>query len=62
MEGPTEVDIGGRFDERLGIEYLGKARLRDNGLYCVLANVSGALCLVEVRLDFTAAPDRSEKG
>lgn len=48
---PTEIDIDGRVDDR-GIMYIGKARLQPDGTWRVLANVGGALCLVEVSLTF----------
>ena len=46
---PDVVDLEGRIDDN-GIEYLGKARLQPDGTYHVLANVRGALAMVEVTL------------
>lgn len=43
------VDIDGHVDAR-GIEYIGKATELVNGMWRVLANVRGALCVVEVKL------------
>jgi hypothetical protein len=46
---PDEVDVDGRCDAR-GIVYLGKARRQPDGTWRCLANVGGALCLVEARV------------
>jgi hypothetical protein len=48
----TEVDLEGHFDEATQIEYLGKAKLQPNGKWHCLANVRGALCMVEVTITF----------
>lgn len=45
-----EVDVDGQMDEKTGIQYIGKAILQSNGLFRCLANVGGALCVVEVRV------------
>ncbi len=50
IEIPSEVDLEGRIDEANGIEYLGKAKRQPDGKYHVLANVNGALAMVEVTL------------
>lgn len=52
VEELTEVDLEGRFDEANQIEYLGKAKLQPDGSWHCLANVGGALCMVEVTLRF----------
>lgn len=43
------VDVDGRVDAH-GVEYIGKATMQDDGTWRVLANVEGALCLVECRV------------
>jgi hypothetical protein len=50
-----EVDVDGRWDsKREGIRFIGKASYTGVGnLYRCLANVGGALCLVEVGLTFS---------
>lgn len=51
--GPDRIDIDGRYDSRTdAIRYLGFATRQPSGLYRVLANVGGALCVVEVSLHF----------
>ena len=46
-----EVDVEGRHDRsRPNVQYIGKARKQNNGLWTCLANVGGALCLVEVKI------------
>ncbi len=47
-----EVDLEGYVDKR-GIRYLGKARKQSSGKWICLADVAGALCLVEISI---AAP------
>lgn len=52
---PVQVDVEGRYCEtdRYGdIKMLGKAALQPDGKWRCLANVGGALCLVEVSLRF----------
>ena len=44
-----EIDLDGHVDSR-GIEYIGKARKQNNGLWACLAKVGRALCLVEVKI------------
>ncbi len=46
---PVEFDVDGHVDAR-GIEYIGKASLQFNGKWRCLANVGGALCVVEVKI------------
>jgi len=46
-----EVDVDLLYDRsRPDIQYIGKARKQNNGLWVCLANVGGALCLVEVAI------------
>jgi hypothetical protein len=46
-----QIDVDGIIDPfRLGIQYLGKATRQANGTWRCLANVGGALCLVEVSI------------
>ena len=47
-----EVDITGRFDEWEGhqIQYLSSARRQPDGTWRAWASVSGALCIVEVKV------------
>lgn len=60
MNFPHEVDLDGQYDHSYNgtderkavIQYIGKATLQPNGMFKVLANVNGALCLVEVKLKF----------
>ena len=50
---PYSFDVSRQYDRRTdGIQYLGIARRQTNGLYKCLANVAGALCVVEVRINF----------
>jgi hypothetical protein len=51
-EAVTEIDLDGVFDEPRQVTYLGKAVKMDGGLWRCLANVAGALCLVELRISF----------
>lgn len=44
-----EIDLDGYIDEH-GVAYIGKALEQPNGKWICLANVSGALCRVEVRI------------
>jgi hypothetical protein len=44
-----EIDIDGYVDEK-GIEYIGKATKQPDGKWACLANVAGALCLVELTI------------
>lgn len=55
--GPDQIDLDRRYDSRTNaIQYLGMARRQPNGLYRVLANVGGALCIVEASLHFDVPP------
>jgi hypothetical protein len=56
-EVPDEVDLDGRIDEENGIEYIGKARRQRNGKWTCLADVRGALALVEVTLRWAEPQD-----
>ena len=58
-----EVDLDGMVDSKCNgqsengpgkhyIKYIGKAKKQDNGMYRVLADVNGSLCIVEVALSF----------
>lgn len=58
---PDIVDVCGRFDEAYQIEYLGDATRQPNGLHTVLANVKGALCLVEVSLRDLSQRERLDR-
>jgi hypothetical protein len=44
----TEIDVDGLVDEAHNIRYLGKATRGFDGRWRCLADVGGALCLVEV--------------
>lgn len=48
---PDEVDVDGRVD-RKGVRYVGKARRQPDGTWRALADVGGALCLVECTVVF----------
>ncbi len=55
--GPDKIDLDGRYDSRTdAIRYMGMATRQPSGLYRVLANVGGALCIVEVTLHFDVPP------
>lgn len=43
------ADLDGHVDAR-GIKYIGKARKQNNGLWHCLAEIGGALCMIEVKL------------
>lgn len=43
-----EIDLDGVVDEKIGVRYLGKARRVFGGQWRCLADVGGALCVVEV--------------
>lgn len=51
--GATEIDVDGLVDEGAGIRYLGKVTKMFDGSWRCLADVCGALCLVEVRISPT---------
>jgi hypothetical protein len=44
----TEIDLDGVVDETRGIRYVGRAKRFFGGQWRCLADVGGALCLVEV--------------
>ena len=46
---PDEIDLDALVDAR-GVRYFGKATQKSPGLYRCLAEVGGALCVVEVRV------------
>lgn len=48
-----EIDVNGVVD-RLGVEFIGKARLQPDGTWRAAANVGGALCIVEVLVTETS--------
>lgn len=48
------IDVDGMYDQRNGIQYIGNARRRNDGKWVCLANVGGALCLVEVTITKTS--------
>ena len=47
---PKEIDVDGIKDPNYEITYIGKATQMDDGTWRCLANVEGALCLVEVKI------------
>lgn len=57
---PTQVDVDGRVDPKTGIQYIGSATLVDGKWRC-LANVNGALCIVEVNIRFGGPNDKQAK-
>jgi hypothetical protein len=50
----TEIDIDGYVDAR-GIRYLGRAKKMDDGTWRCVADVSGSMCLVEVKITIGGA-------
>jgi hypothetical protein len=56
---PEEIDLNGLTDDKLDIEYKGKAKRTVDNKYTVLARVGHALCVVEVTL--TPKPDALTK-
>ena len=46
---PDEIDLDGKMDGK-GVVYWGKAKRQSDDIYRCLAEVGGALCIVEVRL------------
>lgn len=48
---PVTVDVNGMLDPEGQISYIGKAHRQLDGKWRCLANVGGALCLVEVRIE-----------
>lgn len=59
MNFPHEVDLDGLYDNvyngiderKACIKYIGTATLQSNGMFKVLADLNGALCIVEVKLE-----------
>ena len=49
---PNELDVDGIVDAK-GVKFIGKATRQANGTYRCLADVGGALCIVEVRCSAT---------
>ncbi len=54
-----KFDLDGHVDSK-GIEYIGEAVLQDDGKWHVLANIGGALCLVEIELTFPIDIERTD--
>ncbi len=52
----TEIDLNNVVDETTGVRYLGPARRRDDGCWTALADVGGALCIVEVNVRPSTLP------
>ncbi len=50
MSTVQEIDLDGQVDEARQVKYIGKASKRSDGTWACLANVSGALCVVEVEI------------
>lgn len=55
IEIPDEIDVDGRVDAK-GVRFIGKAKRQPDGTWRALADVGGALCLVEVNVSI-ANPD-----
>lgn len=53
---PDEVDVDGRVDPK-GVRYVGKAKRQPDGTWRALADVGGALCLVECTVTFLDLDD-----
>jgi len=51
---PDELDVDGRLDAK-GVMFLGTAKRQDDGTWRCLANVGGALCIVEPKITFEEA-------
>lgn len=49
------VDVDGIVDEQKNVRYMGTARRQEDGTWTCLANVSGALCIVEVTITIPEA-------
>jgi hypothetical protein len=56
---PSELDVDGMKDPNHDITYMGKATRMDDGTWRCLANVEGALCLVEVDVNLSKEDKRS---
>jgi hypothetical protein len=54
VDWPDEVDVDGRTDAK-GVVFIGKAKQQSDGTWRCLANVGGALCIVEVKISFEEA-------
>jgi hypothetical protein len=51
---PDELDVDGMMDAK-GVVFIGRAKRQPNGTWRCLANVGGALCIVEVKITFEEA-------
>lgn len=51
---PDELDVDGKIDAK-GVVFIGKASRQPDGTWRCLANVGGALCIVEVKITFEEA-------
>ena len=60
--GPDEIDIDGVVDEKRNVRYIGKAKRRPDGTYLALANVSGALCRVEISITHAVVEEGGRNG
>ena len=54
---PDEIDMEGRIDDKNNVQYIGKGIKQPNGKYHCLANVSGALCIVECTVSLVSKID-----
>lgn len=52
LSDPPRLDVDKMWDEKKEIMYIGKATLQYDGTWRCLANVYGALCLIEVKVRF----------
>ena len=52
---PDELDVDGRMDAKGGVVFIGNAKRQSDGTWRCLANVGGALCIVEVKITFEEA-------
>jgi len=57
MAATNEIDIDGMVDMEKNIQYIGKAKKQPDGKWHCLANVSGALCIVEVVITMKLTED-----
>jgi hypothetical protein len=53
LSNPPQIDVDKMMDPKYDIIYLGKATLQFDGTWRCLANVHGALCLVEASIKQT---------
>jgi hypothetical protein len=51
---PDDLDVDGMVDAK-GVVFIGMAKRQPNGTWRCLANVGGALCVVEVKITFEEA-------